>query len=149
MHFPTTTFLTAALAVGSVSATPNPLSRRQGGWWDRDQCHATVGGTVIGEGTMQMLRNTWSNHFAGDLGGSLKVCSYHSVQTCIADTKHRLTKLKVFAVGASVSGSCAWEITENGTETSGRRHSKGFRIWLVSSRRVCVVHVSPKMIIWS
>lgn len=49
MHFPTASLFTAALAAGGVGASyasQNRLTRRQGGWWEEDKCHATMDGTV-------------------------------------------------------------------------------------------------------
>lgn len=72
--------LAASLAVMDVGATAipadtslNPLNPRQGNYWGADECHAVMGGNVIGGSTLWMLRNTWNNHFGGDFGGSLKV----------------------------------------------------------------------------
>lgn len=83
MQLPTTKLLAAALAAVDVSAlaiypntSPNPLVSRQGGWWNKDQCDGAAGGSVAGGSTLWMLRNTWNNHFNGDFGGSLEVCSY-------------------------------------------------------------------------
>ena len=83
MQLPITTLLAAALVAVDVSAlaiypntSPNPLVSRQGTWWGKDECDAVAGGSVAGGSTLWMLRNTWNNHFNGDFGGSLGVCSY-------------------------------------------------------------------------
>ncbi|KAJ4983644.1 hypothetical protein SVAN01_10855 [Stagonosporopsis vannaccii] len=62
----------SALPAGSSENTsPSQLHAR--GLWFRDECHATIGGTVVGGSTLWMLRNTWNNKFGGDFGGNLGV----------------------------------------------------------------------------
>jgi len=74
------TALTAGLAASTgVSALPTRLPEATSpnlqarGLWFRDECHATIGGTVVGGSTLWMLRNTWNNKFGGDFGGNLGV----------------------------------------------------------------------------
>lgn len=63
--------VSAAPAIPSENTSPNPLHAR--GLWFRDECHATIGGTVVGGSTLWMLRNTWNNKYGGDFGGNLGV----------------------------------------------------------------------------
>ncbi|KAH6638179.1 hypothetical protein C7974DRAFT_155797 [Boeremia exigua] len=63
--------VSAAPALPSPDTSPNPLNKR--GLWFRDECHATIGGTVVGGSTLWMLRNTWNNNYGGDFGGNLGV----------------------------------------------------------------------------
>jgi hypothetical protein len=106
------TVLTAALATSTgVSASPTPPSEgtspnlQARGIWYRDECYASIGGTVVGGSTLWMLRNTWNNKFGGDFSGSLGVGTLHLSKKAFSNTVPRTQASKACAVGVN---ACGW-----------------------------------------
>jgi hypothetical protein len=109
------TIFTAGLAASTgVSASPTPPSENTSrnlqarGLWFRDECHASIGGTVVGGSTLWMLRNTWNNKFGGDFGGNLGVGIPFISTKALSNTIPQNTGIK----GVCCWGQCLWVSSE-------------------------------------